>query len=142
MADAPGDRDLRRSSAFPAPDPRQFLATGVFGDPTLRTPGSEIPEALYAASDAEPFDLRDSNSLPVAPASLDNPLLALLITLLLLAVIAATAIYLYRDTHAPHSGLPFPQRNSRSSSRLNRILPAASLASFQPSEMHQKSVTI
>lgn len=105
-----------RPGPQPLLDQPQFLSTGALQDPTLRTPGSEIPEAMYAASDAVPFEIgsgtlqsgNDDSTIrtsgtcalvtPDTPVAKDRRL-ALLMVVLLLAIIAAVAIYVYRDSH-------------------------------------------
>lgn len=86
------------------PDAPQFLSTGALQDPTLRTPGSQIPDSIYAASDSKSFHLRNLSS---APSSREHSrrALALILAFLLLAILLATAVPLYRDTHrsGPHA---------------------------------------
>lgn len=111
----PGSQPVRPGPQ-PLSDQPQFLSAGALQDPTLRTPGSEIPEAMYAASDAVPFEIgsgtlqsgNDDSTIrtsgtcvivtPDTPVAKDRRL-ALLMVVLLLAIIAAVAIYVYRDSH-------------------------------------------
>ncbi len=89
-----------------APDPPQFLSASVLQDPTLRTPGSEIPEALFALSDAEPFNISPVLNAPADPTTPQvNRTLILGLALFLIAIILSTAVYLYRDTHPPASSV-------------------------------------
>lgn len=98
-------------------DPPRFLATGALGDPTLRTPGSEIPEAVYAASDTESFGHLQARSPMDTLPTRNNPRIGLVVALLFLAILAATAIYLSRHSHTPASPQPAsPAKSSTSSS--------------------------
>ena len=94
------------------PDTLVFLSTAPLQDPTLRTPGSEIPEGVYAAGDAEPFDLPAAPQRVLGALPRDNRLLALLLALVLLAVILFTAIRLYRDTRKNVEPVPVMPSNS------------------------------
>lgn len=96
----------------PGREAPQFLSTGALQDPTLRTPGSEIPEAIYAASDTEAFHIAGSGP---ATSPRESRSFTLLLAALLIAIIAATIVYLYRDSHtaqsapAPHAAAHAPQ---------------------------------
>ena len=95
----PEDSSVLRQSAERPPVRPRFASTEALQDPTLRTPGSEISEAVSASSYRETFPFNRPFGEPQERRRSPNPRLALLVGLILLAIAATTAIYLYRDTH-------------------------------------------
>ena len=94
------------------PEEPLFLSTVPLQDPTLRTPGSEISDAVYAAEDAESFDLTPAQERLVDDLPKRNRLVVLLVALLLIAVILGTAFYLYRATRKGVEPVPVMPSNS------------------------------
>ena len=94
------------------PEEPVFLSTVPLQDPTLRTPGSEIPEAIYAAADAESFDLPPVHERLVEDLPQQNRFVVLLIALLLIVAILCTALYLYRTTRRDVDPVPVMPSNS------------------------------
>ena len=111
----------------PAPEPSsaQFLSTSPLQDPTLRTPGSEIPETVYAASDSQSLppperDFHDrsrSNSKTTSPPNLRNSRSLALVLALALAALVITAVCLLRYLRRP-SPNPVPPEPVHASTRL------------------------
>ncbi len=92
------------------PSSAQFLSTSPLQDPTLRTPGSEIPESIYAASDSQPLPTTPPDLPDHSKVNTRNSYRLALVLALALAAVVITAVCLLRYVHhaAPDPAPPQP----------------------------------